>query len=85
MIGVIGCRAYPATRASKAASTSIFSFCMGVRRATRIVLEQTRDGRKAVATYGPLIHNPQVIDMLEDLMREKDIIYIISKGQPLPG
>ena len=40
-------------------------FCMGVARAIEIVLEQMRSGAPPVATHGPLIHNPQVIEMLE--------------------
>ncbi|HNY27850.1 MAG TPA: 4-hydroxy-3-methylbut-2-enyl diphosphate reductase [Candidatus Sumerlaeota bacterium] len=41
-------------------------FCMGVRRAMQIVLDQGRYGKKPVVTHGPLIHNPQVIQMLEE-------------------
>lgn len=41
-------------------------FCMGVRRAVDIVLEiaQHETGR-TIYTYGPLIHNPQTIDLLK--------------------
>ncbi len=40
-------------------------FCMGVRRAVDIVLEiaQHETGRN-IYTYGPLIHNPQTIELL---------------------
>jgi 4-hydroxy-3-methylbut-2-enyl diphosphate reductase len=40
-------------------------FCMGVRRAVDIVLEiaQHETGRR-IYTYGPLIHNPQTIELL---------------------
>ena len=40
-------------------------FCMGVRRAVDIVLEiaQHETGR-SIYTYGPLIHNPQTIELL---------------------
>ena len=39
-------------------------FCMGVKRAMDIVLD-TVEEEKELYTYGPLIHNPQVIEMLE--------------------
>ena len=41
-------------------------FCMGVRRAVDIVLEIARheNGRR-IYTYGPLIHNPQTIELLK--------------------
>lgn len=39
-------------------------FCMGVRRAMNIVVEEARNSPGPVSTQGPLIHNPQVIDML---------------------
>ena len=41
-------------------------FCMGVRRAVDIVLEiaQHETGR-SIYTYGPLIHNPQTIELLK--------------------
>ena len=40
-------------------------FCMGVRRAVDIVLEiaQHETGRR-IYTYGPLIHNPQTVELL---------------------
>jgi (E)-4-hydroxy-3-methyl-but-2-enyl pyrophosphate reductase len=42
-------------------------FCMGVRRAMECVLAATRDRQpdEIIHTYGPLIHNDQVLDMLE--------------------
>lgn len=39
-------------------------FCMGVKRAMDIVLDAVEE-EKELYTYGPLIHNPQVIEMLE--------------------
>ena len=39
-------------------------FCMGVKRALEMVLERAREGKKVIITYGPLIHNPQVVDLL---------------------
>lgn len=42
-------------------------FCMGVRRAVDIVLDiaQHEKGRR-IYTYGPLIHNPQTIELLKN-------------------
>ncbi len=41
-------------------------FCMGVRRAVETTLEMIHEEKNGVATLGPLIHNPQVLDMLEE-------------------
>lgn len=40
-------------------------FCMGVRRAVETTLDMVRNDDK-IATYGPLIHNPQVLGLLEE-------------------
>lgn len=40
-------------------------FCMGVRRAMQTVLDESRRDEALVYTQGPLIHNPQVIEMLK--------------------
>jgi (E)-4-hydroxy-3-methyl-but-2-enyl pyrophosphate reductase len=41
-------------------------FCMGVKRAVDIVLEMAqKKGGKTFYTFGPLIHNPQTIQLLE--------------------
>ena len=39
-------------------------FCMGVRRAMELVLAQAHQSGAKVYTYGPLIHNPQVLELL---------------------
>jgi 4-hydroxy-3-methylbut-2-enyl diphosphate reductase len=39
-------------------------FCMGVRRAMEMVLSEANRGRGRILTYGPLIHNKQVMDLL---------------------
>jgi (E)-4-hydroxy-3-methyl-but-2-enyl pyrophosphate reductase len=40
-------------------------FCMGVRRAVDLVIDIAQHkGKEHVYTYGPLIHNPQTIDLL---------------------
>ncbi|MFH1730165.1 MAG: hypothetical protein ABIF82_00760, partial [Planctomycetota bacterium] len=40
-------------------------FCMGVKRAMEKVLSVARDRRGPIFTYGPLIHNRQVVETLE--------------------
>lgn len=42
-------------------------FCMGVRRAIDLVLNAARDRQpdEIIHTYGPLIHNNQVLEILE--------------------
>ncbi|PIE61530.1 MAG: 4-hydroxy-3-methylbut-2-enyl diphosphate reductase [Desulfobacterales bacterium] len=40
-------------------------FCMGVRRAVDMVLDAANKSDAPIFTYGPLIHNPQVLEMLE--------------------
>ncbi|MBU2467476.1 MAG: 4-hydroxy-3-methylbut-2-enyl diphosphate reductase [Proteobacteria bacterium] len=39
-------------------------FCMGVRRAMELALAQAHHAQGPVFTYGPLIHNPQVLELL---------------------
>ncbi len=41
-------------------------FCMGVRRAVDLTLDLVNNGEEHIATYGPLIHNPQVLEVLAD-------------------
>ena len=40
-------------------------FCMGVRRAVEMALDAPTRYRHPIHTYGPLIHNPQVIELLQ--------------------
>ncbi|HPQ69261.1 MAG TPA: 4-hydroxy-3-methylbut-2-enyl diphosphate reductase [bacterium] len=40
-------------------------FCFGVRRAVDMVLSQSASKQGSIATYGPLVHNPQVIELLQ--------------------
>ena len=40
-------------------------FCMGVRRAVEMVLDAPDQYTKPIFTYGPLIHNPQVLNLLQ--------------------
>ncbi len=39
---------------------------MGVRRAVELVLDASNRSGDSICTYGPLIHNPQVLDLLEE-------------------
>jgi 4-hydroxy-3-methylbut-2-enyl diphosphate reductase len=41
-------------------------FCMGVRRAMDITLKSIARHGKGLRTFGPLIHNPQVLDFLRE-------------------
>ncbi|MBU2027759.1 MAG: 4-hydroxy-3-methylbut-2-enyl diphosphate reductase [Proteobacteria bacterium] len=50
-------------------------FCMGVKRAVDIVIDMARQkGREIIYTYGPLIHNPQTVELL----RKRGIVPIGS-------
>jgi 4-hydroxy-3-methylbut-2-enyl diphosphate reductase len=40
-------------------------FCFGVKRAIDITFDLAKESKKGVYTYGPLIHNPQVVDELK--------------------
>ncbi|MEG2429454.1 MAG: 4-hydroxy-3-methylbut-2-enyl diphosphate reductase, partial [Oscillospiraceae bacterium] len=60
-------------------------FCFGVNRAVNIVYDLLEKGKK-VATLGPIIHNPQMVDKLKNLgvriiktpnQAEKDEIIVI--------
>ena len=41
-------------------------FCMGVRRAVDMVLDAANRTQGPICTFGPLIHNPQVLEMLQE-------------------
>jgi 4-hydroxy-3-methylbut-2-enyl diphosphate reductase len=45
---------------------STAGFCMGVKRALELVLKAINEDQKEIYTYGPLIHNPQVLDLLKE-------------------
>lgn len=40
-------------------------FCFGVKRAIDITFEKAKENKKGLYTLGPIIHNPQVIEKLE--------------------
>ncbi|GBC64102.1 4-hydroxy-3-methylbut-2-enyl diphosphate reducta se [Desulfonema ishimotonii] len=41
-------------------------FCMGVQRAVEMALDASNTCSPPIYTYGPLIHNPQVLSLLEE-------------------
>jgi len=41
-------------------------FCMGVRRAVEMVLDAPGKHKSPICTFGPLIHNPQVLNLLKE-------------------
>src|SRR4030042_3572295 len=50
-------------------------FCMGVKRAVDMVIDMARrKGGETIYTYGPLIHNPQTVELL----RKRGIVPIGS-------
>jgi (E)-4-hydroxy-3-methyl-but-2-enyl pyrophosphate reductase len=55
-------------------------FCMGVKRAMELVLRAINQNPGKIYTYGPLIHNPQVLELLQERG-----IGILKKGPPDPG
>lgn len=54
-------------------------FCVGVRRALELVLKAINENQAKIYTYGPLIHNPQVLELL----RERGIM-ILKPGEEVP-
>ena len=52
-------------------------FCWGVKRAIDLTIETARNERGPVYTFGPLIHNPQLISLLES----KKIYTIVDPGE----
>ncbi|MFZ5452840.1 MAG: 4-hydroxy-3-methylbut-2-enyl diphosphate reductase [Thermodesulfobacteriota bacterium] len=54
-------------------------FCMGVKRALELVLKAINQNQGRIYTYGPLIHNPQVLELL----KERGIA-ILNPGEMIP-
>ncbi len=50
---------------------------MGVRRAVNLVLEQVEQAQEPIYTIGPLIHNPQVVELL----RQRGVIPVESPAK----
>ena len=55
-------------------------FCIGVKRALEMVLKAINENQPRIYTYGPLIHNPQVLELL----RERGI-RILKPGEEIPA
>ncbi len=55
-------------------------FCMGVKRALELVLQAINQNQGEIYTHGPLIHNPQVLELL----RERGI-RVLERGQTPRG
>jgi (E)-4-hydroxy-3-methyl-but-2-enyl pyrophosphate reductase len=55
-------------------------FCIGVKRALEMVLKAINENQPRIYTYGPLIHNPQVLELL----RERGIT-ILQPGEEIPA
>jgi (E)-4-hydroxy-3-methyl-but-2-enyl pyrophosphate reductase len=66
-------------------------FCMGVRRAVDMVLDAANGSETPIFTYGPLIHNPQVLEMLKtkgisrlDTIPEKGTGIVLIRAHGVP-
>ena len=62
-------------------------FCFGVKRAVNTVYEQIEKGDKLIYTYGPIIHNEEVVKDLEEkgvkvIESEEDIEKIFNEIIP---
>jgi (E)-4-hydroxy-3-methyl-but-2-enyl pyrophosphate reductase len=63
----------------KVVLASTAGFCIGVKRALEMVLKAINENQLKIYTYGPLIHNPQVLELL----RERGIT-ILQRGDDVP-
>jgi (E)-4-hydroxy-3-methyl-but-2-enyl pyrophosphate reductase len=63
----------------KVVLASTAGFCIGVKRALEMVLKAINENQPNIYTYGPLIHNPQVLELL----RERGIT-ILKPGEEIP-
>jgi (E)-4-hydroxy-3-methyl-but-2-enyl pyrophosphate reductase len=50
----------------KVVLASTAGFCIGVKRALEMVLKAINENQPKIYTYGPLIHNPQVLELLRE-------------------
>lgn len=72
--------------------TKTAGFCFGVRRAIDIAFRIAREKRKGVFTFGPIIHNPQVVEELaekgiipiDDIKGRRDIHALIIRTHGIP-
>jgi (E)-4-hydroxy-3-methyl-but-2-enyl pyrophosphate reductase len=63
----------------KVVLASTAGFCIGVKRALELVLKAINENQSKIYTYGPLIHNPQVLDLLQERG-----ISILKPGEEVP-
>jgi 4-hydroxy-3-methylbut-2-enyl diphosphate reductase len=67
-------------------------FCFGVKRAIDIAFKIAREKRRGIYTFGPIIHNPQVVERLkekgiipiEDIETKRDIKALIIRTHGIP-
>lgn len=66
-------------------------FCWGVKRAMDKVLELRDNTDESISTFGPLIHNPQILDKLEKLgikasedIENLDSNYVVIRTHGIP-
>ena len=63
-------------------------FCFGVKRAVDTVYEQVSTCDGPIYTYGPIIHNEEVVKDLESkgviVLRTEEALDEITKGTPFP-
>ena len=59
-------------------------FCFGVKRAVNTVYEQIEKGEEDIYTYGPIIHNEEVVNDLESkgvkVLEDEEAILNLEKG-----
>ena len=59
-------------------------FCFGVRRAVDLCYELAENGQKPIYTFGPIIHNEQVVGDLEEkgvhVLQDEEALARISEG-----
>jgi (E)-4-hydroxy-3-methyl-but-2-enyl pyrophosphate reductase len=75
----------------KVVLASTAGFCIGVKRALELVLKAINENQAKIYTYGPLIHNPQVLELLQErgisILKpgdevEKGLVVIRAHGIP---
>ena len=59
-------------------------FCFGVRRAVEQCYQQAKTGKKPIYTFGPIIHNEQVVEDLEQqgvyVIKDEEALGMVSEG-----
>ena len=59
-------------------------FCFGVKRAVETVYQQVETGKKPIYTYGPIIHNEEVVRELEQkgvrILKDEDELDALCEG-----